>query len=315
MGQSPPPCRRRIDALNVSLNGTAQKDGGGAPTKGGSRRRYLVLGSAALLMLSGLALTFHSQLRLVGSFNIGGRTDEAQISRHRPRRPPWHTVVYYEAMKSRVPIYNISRAAEAVQSTTWKCGVETTRSATTPHTLVAFVHVYKTGTCVSLIVAPRLLPALLFGATSLLNLTCFRHQAGSTMRLFFRDVANACKKNWVLLSTCTGVRLSSLKEPNTAWTPCRVSEVVEGRRGRVEQNKYGGPTRKSFVGARGKKQTKMNNLFVASDVDIIGGHMRVGTADYAFETEPPQGRVRHVVFLREPLERFVSGSSIPSPQV
>ena len=75
-------------------------------------------------------------------------SDRRSTDLQAPSTPPTVAYgVYYEAMKSRVPIYNISRAAEAVQSTTWKCGVETTRSATTPHTLVAFVHVYKTGTC------------------------------------------------------------------------------------------------------------------------------------------------------------------------
>lgn len=130
------------------------------------------------------------------------------------------------------------------------------------------------------------------------------------MRLFFRDVANACGKTWVLLSKCADVRPSSLRAPNTTWTPCRVSEVAYCRRGRGEQ--YCEPKGKSFDGKTAKKpNAKMSNAFVASEVDIIGGHMRVGTADNAFAAED-QGGMRHVVFLREPLERFVSGMSIPS---
>ena len=129
------------------------------------------------------------------------------------------------------------------------------------------------------------------------------------MRLFFRDVANACGKTWVLLSKCTSVRPSSLRAPNTSWTPCRISEVADGRRGRGEQ--YSDPKGKNFVGKGGKRHyAKMNNSFVASEVDIIGGHMKVGTADNVFAAED-RGRVRHVVFLREPLERYVSGTSVP----
>jgi len=233
----------------------------------------LVLARSALLVLSGLVAVvtlFHPQLRLVGGSFLGEWTEDTQISQ---RRLPWHTILLHEAMKARVPSYSRSQAAEAVRPTTWKCGGETTRSTTSPRTLVAFVHVYKA--------------------------------AGSTMRLFFRDVANACGKTWVLLSKCADVRPSSLRAPNTTWTPCRVSEVAYCRRGRGEQ--YCEPKGKSFDGKTAKKpNAKMSNAFVASEVDIIGGHMRVGTADNAFAAED-QGGMRHVVFLREPLERFVSG--------
>ena len=120
----------------------AQGGGGGAPSapkKNGIRRGVLMLSSLAVV-----TVLFRPQLRLVGGSFLGEGTvvdaEDVQISQ---RHLPWHTAIYYEAMTSPVPGYSRSRAAEAVQPTTWKCGDETTRSG--PRTLVAFVHVYKTG--------------------------------------------------------------------------------------------------------------------------------------------------------------------------
>jgi hypothetical protein len=173
------------------------------------------------------------------------------------------TVSHLVATKRMIPIYTEELAKLAVRPSSWQCvsgdDADPKRRATNDDTIFAFIHVYKT--------------------------------AGSTMRSFFRDLAYACGKTWVLLAECTEVLPSSIQSRGP-WEPCKVKQVTDGR---------------------GRKKTLSRTAGIASNprfevfVDIFGGHMRLGTGDYIFNDSPTWEGVRYIVFLRDPVERFVSG--------
>ncbi|KAL7528120.1 hypothetical protein ACHAWF_002444 [Thalassiosira exigua] len=118
--------------------------------------------------------------------------------------------------------------------------------------------------------------------------------AGSSLRDFFKSYSALCRKSWMTLISCTKVKASSLRS-DANWKNCKAKEVVDGRRGRDEQLHY--PT--------------VNNTVLKESFDLYGGHFRIGTGDYIFGTgeqksisSPP---ARHIVFLRDPSARYVSG--------
>ncbi|KAL3800517.1 hypothetical protein ACHAW5_009027 [Stephanodiscus triporus] len=111
--------------------------------------------------------------------------------------------------------------------------------------------------------------------------------AGTTMRNFSSELAYSCRRTWILLVKCTGVLPSSIRSRGE-WEPCMVKVVVDGR-GRDEDK----DNANSHLG-------KMSNPRIEESVDIFGGHFRLGTGDYV-------GGVRYIVFLRDPIERYVSG--------
>lgn len=122
--------------------------------------------------------------------------------------------------------------------------------------------------------------------------------AGSTIRTFFNKYAAICRKSWMVLVSCTEVESFSIQS-DVNWKKCRVKEVVDGRK----QIHYHESRKKRML------YPTVNNTVILENVDIIGGHMRIGTGDSIFgntvgESVPP---VRHIVFLRDPKTRFVSG--------
>jgi len=177
------------------------------------------------------------------------------------------------ASRSKLPVYTREMAYLAIRPVPWTCG-ETEEIATDPISnhkpIFAFIHIYKA--------------------------------AGSTIRLFFNKYAAICRKTWMVIIGCTGVKYSSIQSNEKNWNKCRVKEVVDGRRrihDRESKKKRVYPT--------------VNGTILKENVDIIGGHMRMGTGDSIFgsvvdgvdsATIPP---VRHIVFLRDPMSRFVSG--------
>ena len=179
--------------------------------------------------------------------------------------PPLLTVSSHVATDS-VPIYTEKLAKVAVRPSSWQC-VES--DIVRPTTVFAFIHVYKT--------------------------------AGTTMRMFFHELAYTCHKTWMSLARCTGVLPSSIQSRGP-WTPCMIAEVADGR-GR----------RKSQYMHRGKENYNrfhpgtITNQRLEKFVDIFGGHVRLGTGDNIFPSSHTSEGVRYIVFLRDPVERYVSG--------
>lgn len=82
-----------------------------------------------------------------------------------------------------------------------------------------------------------------------------------------------------------------------------IEEMVDGRNQRKEQYMY--PEKENF--APGTHRV-VNGKRLEKHTDIIGGHARIGTGDHIFSSSSmPPGRVRYIVFLRNPTERYVSG--------
>ena len=133
-------------------------------------------------------------------------------------------------------------AKVATRPGSWQCAA--TNGGGSPDDdgeIFAFVHVYKT--------------------------------AGSTMRIFFRELAHACQRTWISLAKCTGVLPSSIRSRGK-WKPCMIEEVVDGRgRRKAAQSQH---ARKQGKGGRDKG--KISNPRIEESVDIFGGHIRLGTA-------------------------------------
>ena len=112
--------------------------------------------------------------------------------------------------------------------------------------------------------------------------------AGSTVRDYFRKYADLCGKSWLNLISCTNMSSSEVRSADQNWNHCRVKEFLDGRNRVYENERMGGER---------------------DDVDIFGGHFRIGTGDHIFggTSDWAAPSVRYVVFLREPMDRFVSG--------
>ncbi|KAL3809294.1 hypothetical protein ACHAXA_009418 [Cyclostephanos tholiformis] len=184
-----------------------------------------------------------------------------------------------------MPIYTDELAKIAIRPGPWRCvgrndddaddarrpsGAATTNDGT----IFAFVHVYKT--------------------------------AGSTMRTFFHELAYACRRTWVSLAKCTGLLPSSIESRDGRWRPCMIEEVADGRgRRKAQYVRVGGRDYRRFHFG------KISNPTFESKVDIFGGHVRLGTGDRIYRNSTRSGGrggvVRYIVFLRDPVERYVSG--------
>jgi len=171
---------------------------------------------------------------------------------------------------SELPVYSREMASQTIRPAPWTCG-ERDENVTDPLSnekpIFAFVHVYKT--------------------------------AGSTVRWFFMKYSAVCRKSWMVLTSCSGVDPSSIRMKKD-WKNCRVKEVVDER------------IKKKFEHDRQKKRLypTVNNTVLKENIDIYGGHFRIGAGDHIFgsnrmsSNQPP---VRHILFLRDPKARFVSG--------
>jgi hypothetical protein len=102
---------------------------------------------------------------------------------------------------------------------------------------------------------------------------------------------------------CTGVKSSSIQSKHGAdegvlnWNKCKVIKSLDRDR-RVENR---GMTKRRLY-------PTVNNTILRSKFDIYGGHFRIGTGDYILKNNPHNVRpVRHVAFLRDPINRYISG--------
>jgi len=74
-----------------------------------------------------------------------------------------------------------------------------------------------------------------------------------------------------------------------------IEEVADGR-GR----------KKAYVNRGGDRPGTISNPRVEKFIDIFGGHVRLGTGDSIFPDSPTSTGVRYILFLRDPVERYVS---------
>eukprot|EP00984_Skeletonema_dohrnii_P004120 scaffold1433_cov128-Skeletonema_dohrnii-CCMP3373.AAC.4 len=107
--------------------------------------------------------------------------------------------------------------------------------------------------------------------------------AGSTVRDFFQNYATVCKKSLALVISCHG---SGIEE-------CRLKRSVNAP----------------------QSIKRVNSTILHDHYDMLGGHYSFGMADDIFSNATatpnygngaPQPLVRHMVFLRQPMTRFVS---------
>jgi hypothetical protein len=171
-----------------------------------------------------------------------------------------------------IPVYTRELAAQAIRPAPWTCGNpndSTLDPLTQQKPMFAFVHIYKT--------------------------------AGSTIRNFFQAYAYICRKGWMCLIGCTKVKSSTIRELGTSqivrnWDPCRVKSVLDRER-IVEE-----------MGMDGRTYLSANNTILRENIDILGGHFRIGTGDYILTKNTDDIHpIRHIVFVRDAMERFVSG--------
>ena len=119
--------------------------------------------------------------------------------------------------------------------------------------------------------------------------------AGSTMRAFFRTYAFICRKGWICLQRCTEVTSSSIQS-ESKWKNCQVEHAVDRNRKREQ------------LGVKRKHYKVVNNAVLRDTFDMFGGHLRIGAGDFILKKNSDVHPVRHIVFLRDPLDRFISGT-------
>jgi hypothetical protein len=179
---------------------------------------------------------------------------------------------YIPASTDGLPTYTREMARLAIRRVPWACGDD--REVVDPLTgvrpMFSFVHVYKA--------------------------------AGSTLRGFFERYSLICRKSWIVLISCTKVKSSSIRA-NEDWKRCRVKKVVNGRR--VNLHNIGDAKAE-------RPYPTVNNSILRENIDIYGGHIQIGSGDFIHgdpAISPPAQTppVRHIVFLRDPMARFVSG--------
>lgn len=100
----------------------------------------------------------------------------------------------------------------------------------------------------------------------------------------------------MVLIRCANLQSSSI-EGGGNWKNCHVKEVTDARLGIVDHDQLDG-----------RVYPEVNNTVLKDNIDIFGGHIRIGIGDFIFGAQVDRLHpVRHLVFLRDPMARFVSG--------
>lgn len=115
--------------------------------------------------------------------------------------------------------------------------------------------------------------------------------AGSTLRDFFSKYANLCRKSLMVIVGCTEVNPRILKS-GANLDKCRLKYVIDRRRNIIHHDEMPKEDRVYLT---------VNTTILQNNFDILAGHYRIGMLDNIFSTN-----MRHIVFLRQPQERYVS---------
>lgn len=227
----------------------------------------------ALIALSTLALVaVVTRLNLKVYYHPSTSTSAASLLK--VQRPAQHLSSI--ALPSSLPLpdlpkYTTELASIAVRTTEWICGDKNDIDPRddVPRPFFAFVHVYKT--------------------------------AGSTLRSFFSSYARACRKSLMVIVSCSGATPAAGEN----WHPCRLKSVMDARR-RIVEHDY----------MKDRVYPTVNATVLQRHFDILAGHYRLGATDHVFQehrhADSDGGShflrtpARHIVFLRQPRERFVS---------
>jgi hypothetical protein len=213
-----------------------------------------------------------------------------------------------------LPTYTRDMAREAIRPAPWVCGSNddySTDRSDDEHEIQSSV------------------PSSIEGERHIFSFVHVYKSAGSTIRTFFRQYAEICHKSWMLLVSCkdhrnpsthhsSSISIRALEAGNgeeTYWKGCKIKEIY----------------------IRPDDLINDNSMLNEDSIDIYGGHFRIGIAGNDNETafgnngddtgsnysagqhssirqQSPRPSssstavvVRHIVFLRDPMARFVSG--------
>jgi hypothetical protein len=206
--------------------------------------------------------------------NIEGRTLTTTTNKYEKKKQADDILTrpFIPVSTEGLPLYTRVMAREAIRPVPWICGQRQVEEVivdqlTNVRPIFSFVHVYKA--------------------------------AGSTMRDFFARYSYICQKAWLELISCSNVKSSSIRGDEN-WKKCKVNNVINGRNSNISIDTV--------------KYPSVNNTLLRENIDIYGGHMQIGNGDFIHgnsdmknypTTQPPL--VRHIVFLRDPMTRFISG--------
>jgi hypothetical protein len=109
--------------------------------------------------------------------------------------------------------------------------------------------------------------------------------AGSTLRDFFLKYASSCHRGWTTLINCTNAHDTAIAL-GKPWMPCKVKNSLSR-----DGTQYFGEK---------SNQLDIDNRKIEKDVDIFGGHFKLGVGDHL------KNPVNYITFLREPKVKFVS---------
>ena len=115
--------------------------------------------------------------------------------------------------------------------------------------------------------------------------------AGSTLRVLFDSYARKCRASWQVTIRCTGVNASSVKYDNSTWWHTGYDEACVQKKG-VKRD-----------GSQMQERTSFNIHHLNEEVDIVGGHMELGAADYSWLKHDG---LTYLAFFRNATSKFVS---------
>jgi hypothetical protein len=115
--------------------------------------------------------------------------------------------------------------------------------------------------------------------------------AGSSLRVFFRKYAEQCDAGWQVIIRCTGVEASSVKQRNSTWWHIENDAACVQKKGIMR----GGGAMEDYA--------SFNSHHLDTNVDILGGHMELGAADYSWVHHDD---LTYISFFRNAASKFVS---------
>jgi len=115
--------------------------------------------------------------------------------------------------------------------------------------------------------------------------------AGTAVNSFLRDYSTKCGGGYVRIVSCTNPEPDSVRNSTKDWKDCTLKKGVK-RDGENLKNDY---------------KRKVNNSFLAENIDVIGGHFRIGTMDMIPTPGGEKFDIRYLAFFRDAVSRHISG--------